>query len=80
MRIIIGVPLMVVVLIILLVRSFPLTGDDIRLYMGVYRGISVARPMCFVAGGVTGVYRVTTLPEYRNRGIGKHITRAPLLL
>jgi predicted acetyltransferase len=35
--------------------------------------------MSFVADNAVGIYHVATRPEYRNQGIGKQITLAPLL-
>jgi len=62
-----------------LVSGLGLTADDVRFYLGVYEGKPVATSMGLLAGGIVGVYHVTTLPEVRNRGIGKRMVLAPLL-
>ena len=49
-----------------------------KIYLGLFHGKGVATSMLFLSSGVAGIYLVSVLPEYRNRGIGKTITLAPL--
>lgn len=62
-----------------LISSFDQSDGNPRFYLGSFRGRPVATSMCFLAGSLAGIYHVTTRPEYRNRGIGKHMTLTPLL-
>jgi GNAT superfamily N-acetyltransferase len=62
-----------------LVEGFGPASDDAGFYLGLYEGQPVATTMCFLADGIAGIYHVTTLPEFRNRGIGKRVVLAPLL-
>jgi hypothetical protein len=52
---------------------------DARFYLGIYEGQPAATSMLFPSSGIAGVYHVTCLPAYRNKGIGRQITLAPLL-
>lgn len=51
-------------------------GDDVpwRHYLGRLAGEAVATASVFFAAGVTGLYFISTAPEYRRRGIGGAIT------
>jgi GNAT superfamily N-acetyltransferase len=57
-----------------------LYGDEnIHLYLAFLNDKPVATTLLFTSAGIAGLYLISTLPEYRNMGIGKKITLAPLL-
>jgi GNAT superfamily N-acetyltransferase len=56
-----------------------LTDTRAQFYIALYGDTVVATAMQFLSAGVAGLYFIATLPDYRNRGIGKAITCAPLL-
>lgn len=49
-----------------------------QLYVGYMDGKPVATNLAYNGGGVTGLFCIGTVPEYRGRGIGAAITLAPL--
>ncbi len=49
------------------------------LYLGYFEGLPVATAEGVIGGGVVGLYNISTLPDYRNRGIGTAMTLRPLL-
>jgi ribosomal protein S18 acetylase RimI-like enzyme len=49
-----------------------------RLYVGYVDGKPVATNLAYNGGGVTGLFCIATVPEYRGKGIGTAITLAPL--
>ena len=55
------------------------TGSPIRLYVGYSEGEAVAASELTVAGGVAGLYGVSTLAPYRRRGFGAAMTLRPLV-
>lgn len=48
-------------------------------YLATIEGKPVGASLVFYSSGVAGIYNVGVYSEYRNRGIGKAITMAPLL-
>jgi len=53
--------------------------EDMRLYTALLDGEPVGTTGLFTHKGVPGIYCVSTLPEYRGRGVGGAITALPLL-
>lgn len=51
-----------------------------KLFVGLYDGKPVGSSMLYFAGGVAGIYHISTLPEYRHQGIGTQMSLAPLQL
>ena len=52
---------------------------DWRLYVGDINGTPVGTSALFFNAGVAGIHSVTTLPQFRGRGIGTTLTQSPLL-
>jgi ribosomal protein S18 acetylase RimI-like enzyme len=55
------------------------SGCDTTLYLGTVGGQPVASSTLYLSDGIAGIYHVATLPDFRNKGIGRSITLAPLL-
>jgi GNAT superfamily N-acetyltransferase len=54
-------------------------SGKVTLYVGFCADQAVASSTLFPTEGVAGKYHVATLPGFRNKGIGRSITLAPLL-
>ncbi len=61
-----------------LFRNF-LTNNNVYFYLAFLDKTAVATSLLFVSSGIGGLYLISTLSKYRNQGIGKAITLAPLL-
>jgi GNAT superfamily N-acetyltransferase len=61
-----------------LFRNF-LTNSNVYFYLAFLDKIAVATSLLFISSGIGGLFLISTLPEYRNRGIGKAMTLAPLM-
>jgi ribosomal protein S18 acetylase RimI-like enzyme len=61
-----------------LFRNF-LTNKKVYIYLAFLNKTAVATSLLFISSGIGGLFLISTLPEYRNRGIGKAMTLAPLL-
>ena len=59
-------------------RALGIEATPWRVYVGYMDGKPVATNLAFDGGGVTGLFCIATLPEYRGRGIGAMVTLAPL--
>lgn len=55
------------------------SDGQLKLYLGTLDDVPVARSMVFYASGVAGLYLVSVLEPYRNRGFGTAMTVQPLL-
>lgn len=55
-------------------------SNEFKFFMAYIDDKPVATSCLFVKDGIAGIYQVATIEEYRNRGIGKEITMAPLKL
>ncbi|MGR5147355.1 GNAT family N-acetyltransferase [Photobacterium alginatilyticum] len=47
--------------------------DPVRIYLGLYDGEPVATACCYFEHDVVGIYWVSTLPAFRERGIGRRL-------
>jgi ribosomal protein S18 acetylase RimI-like enzyme len=63
----------------LVARALLAPDSPIRLYVGYLDGVSVGTSEVTLAGGVAGVYNVSTQEDYRRRGIGSAMTLHALL-
>jgi GNAT superfamily N-acetyltransferase len=52
--------------------------DDLRFFLAESEGVPVGITITVEAGGVAGIYWVTTLPEHRSRGIARAMMHAVL--
>lgn len=59
-------------------RALGVESAPWRIYVGYMDGKPVATNLAFNGGGVTGLFCIATLPDYRGRGIGAAVTLAPL--
>jgi len=57
----------------------PVGQEQVRYYLGCIAGLPAATAVQFFEGGLGGIWWVTTVPEYRKRGLASDITRAALV-
>jgi ribosomal protein S18 acetylase RimI-like enzyme len=53
-----------------------ITADDFRLYLGYLDGTPAATSLVFLADGIAGIHQVSTLEEFRGKGLGTKLTIA----
>lgn len=58
----------------------PKEDGSFRLFSALLDGVPVATTALYFCQGVAGIYCVSTLPDYRGRGIGGAVTARPLQL
>ena len=56
-----------------------ISEQNVRFYLALLNQKPVATSMLFISSGIAGLYLISTLPEYRNQGIGTIVTLAPLI-
>jgi hypothetical protein len=56
-----------------------LTNNNVLFYLAFLDKTAVATSLLFISSGIAGLFLISTLPKYRNLGIGKEMTLAPLL-
>ena len=52
----------------------PVLDSKVTAYMAYFEKKPIATSLAFYNSGVAGIYSVTTLPEYRGKGIGTYMT------
>ena len=60
-------------------RAFSDPATPLHLYLGFIGNVPVATAELALAGGVAGLYNISTAEEYRGRGIGGAMSLRPLL-
>lgn len=53
--------------------------ERFQLFLALYKEKPVASSLLYLSNKAAGIYHVATIPEYRNKGIGKQITFETLL-
>ena len=59
-------------------RNFYQDTENFRVYVALIDGKVVGSAMAYFGEEVVGLYLISTLPEYRKRGIGRELTTRPL--
>ena len=54
-------------------------SKKVVLYIGYHNSVAVATSLMFLNSESAGLYLIATLPEYRNKGFGREITKIALL-
>ncbi len=54
-------------------------SKKVVLYIGYHNSVAVATSLMFSNNESAGLYMIATLPEYRNKGFGREITKIALL-
>lgn len=56
-----------------------LGNEKVNFFLGTIKGKPVSSSLLFLSSGVAGLFMISTLPQYRNKGIGTITTLTPLL-
>ncbi|NSW53120.1 MAG: GNAT family N-acetyltransferase [Anaerolineae bacterium] len=56
-----------------------LDRQRVTAYLAYWQGEPASASMVYFAEGVAGIYYVATRPDFRSHGLGRAVTRAPLL-
>ena len=59
--------------------DFLMLENEVKFYVGWYEEKPVTSLMLFLSSGVAGLHAVSTLPEYRNKGLALTISRSALV-
>ncbi len=62
-----------------LYKEFYQDTDRFKMYLAFYDGVPVGTSMSVFSDNTVGLYLISTHPDYRNRGIGKLLTKMPIL-
>jgi len=57
----------------------PVLDKTVSAFLAYYDDNPVATSLIYYAGNTSGIYSVTTLPEYRGKGIGSYMTYLPMI-